>query len=300
MRILVSGSTGLIGAALVDRLKGQGHEIVRLTRSASGTPEPEIVWDPASGAIDRTALENLDAVVHLAGENLFGWWNAEKKQKIRDSRINGTALLAHALADLETKPRVLVSASAIGYYGDRGNELLDESSLQGAGFLAQVCHEWEEATAPASAAGIRVINTRFGIVLSPAGGALKLMLPVFKAGLGGPIGDGQNYMSWIAIEDACGSIDYLLNNDTFSGPVNIVAPEAVTNKEFTQSLATAVSRPAIFRFPKALAKTLLREMADEMLLPSVRVAPARLAGVGFQHQYPTLETALRAQLDKHH
>ncbi|MCC6143793.1 MAG: TIGR01777 family protein [Candidatus Hydrogenedentes bacterium] len=293
MKVLVTGSTGLIGSAVVDRLKGEGHEVCRLVRGTRGFREQEINWDPDADLIDAERLEGLDGVVHLAGENISSRWDAEKKRRIRESRVKGTALLCHALAGLSRRPQVLVSASAIGYYGSRGDQVMTEDARAGEGFLAEVCQGWEEATAPARAAGIRVVNLRIGVVLSGEGGALDKMLPPFRLGLGGQVGDGKQYMSWISQRDLVRAVEFCLTNETMAGPVNATSPNAVTNHEFTKTLGHVLSRPTVIPVPAVLLRGLFGEMADEMLLASTRCAPQRLEAAGFTFEDADLEATLR-------
>ncbi|MCO6459254.1 MAG: TIGR01777 family oxidoreductase [Pirellulaceae bacterium] len=297
MRIAITGSTGLVGSALVPFLTTGGHQVQRIVR---GKPsDGECQWDPNAGTIDAASLEGVDAVVHLAGENIAGGrWTAARKQRIRDSRVLGTRLLAETLARLRQPPRVLVSASAIGFYGDRGDEQLDESSAAGSGFLVEVAQQWEQATQPAADAGIRVVNARFGVILSPLGGALKTMLPPFRLGLGGVIGSGQQYMSWIGLDDAVGALHFALMTDQLRGPVNVVAPEPLTNREFTRTLGKVLHRPTIFPVPAPLARLGLGEMADHLLLCSVRVYPRRLQEQAYAFRNPDLEGALRHLLGR--
>jgi uncharacterized protein (TIGR01777 family) len=291
MKCLVSGAGGLIGSSLVASLTAGGHQVTRLTRA--GSEAGSIAWDPATGVQDRDALEGHDAVVHLAGENIAGRWTAAKKRRIADSRIIGTRSLCAALAALQRPPNVLVCASAIGYYGDRGDEMLDERSPAGTGFLAETCRAWEEAAEGARGRGIRVVPLRFGVVLSRRGGALARMLTPFRLGLGGRIGDGSQYMSWVAIDDAVGALEHALAREDLSGPVNAVSPAPVTNREFTATLARVLSRPAVFPMPAAAARLVFGEMADALLLASARVTPARLLATGYPFRHPALEGALR-------
>jgi uncharacterized protein (TIGR01777 family) len=280
-------------------LKTSGHELVRLVRSTPKDLSSEVYWSPAKGEINAGALEGLDAVVHLAGENLAdGRWTDEKKRSIRESRVNGTKLLSETLARLKEKPGVLISASAVGFYGDRGDELLDERSSSGQDFLAEVCREWELATQAAAGSGVRVVNLRFGVIFSREGGALAKMLTPYRMGVGGKLGSGRQYMSWITIDDAVGAINHALVTETLRGPVNVVAPEAVTNGEFTKTLGHVLSRPTIFTVPAFAARLAFGEMADATLLSSQRVVPAVLKESGFVFKYPDLESALKHVLNE--
>jgi uncharacterized protein (TIGR01777 family) len=299
MIIVVTGSSGLVGTALVDALQADGHLVRRMVRREVQDTEREIRWDPAAGWIDAGELEGVDAVVHLAGENLADHrWNEKVKQEIRDSRVLGTRLLTEALATLANKPSILCCASAIGYYGDRGDELLDETSPPGSGFLADVCQAWEAASALARDAGIRVVNLRLGVVLSKEGGALTKMLLPFKLGAGGVIGSGQQYWSWIALDDLVKVIKFALEGSDLAGPINAVAPVPVTNREFTKTLGHVLKRPTIFPMPAFAARLALGEMADEMLLASARVEPGVLTRSGFSFAHPELEGALRSSLHR--
>lgn len=296
MRIVVTGSTGLVGSRLVPTLKSKGHEVFRLVRHKPNDAT-EIYWDPGEGTLSGVDLEGLDAVIHLAGENLAeGRWTDEKKKRIRESRVQGTTLLSETLASLNRKPQVLVSASAVGIYGSRGDEILTEQSASGSDFLSEVCREWELATQPAAQAGIRVVNMRFGVILSREGGALKKMLFPFRMGVGGKLGSGKQYMSWVAIEDAVGAIEHALERDSLRGPVNVVAPGAATNYEFTKALGHALSRPTIFPVPAFAARLVFGEMADATLLASQRVEPERLKESGYIFKYAELKDALRHAL----
>jgi uncharacterized protein (TIGR01777 family) len=290
-RILVSGVSGPIGAALLPSLKTSGCSVVRLVRGAA-TGEGQIAWNPAA-AIAPETVSGFDAVIHLAGEGIFGRWTAAKKAKIRDSRIAGTMNLAQALARAEEKPKVFVCGSAIGYYGNRGDEILREESAPGTGFLAQVCQEWEEATMPAVQADIRTAHLRTGIVLSPKGGALGAMLLPFKLGLGGRTGDGGQWMSWIDVQDMVGAIHHILKNDLMQGAVNMVAPRPVTNAEFARTLAGVLSRPAIFPMPAFAAKLAFGEMGEELLLGSQKVEPGKLISSGYPFRYRELRQSLQ-------
>jgi uncharacterized protein (TIGR01777 family) len=253
------------------------------------------VWDPA-GAIAPEAVSGFDAVIHLAGESIFGRWTADKKRKIRDSRVLGTLNVASALARAERKPKVFVCGSAIGYYGDRGDEALSEQAAPGTGFLAEVCREWEEAAAPAVQAGIRTAHLRTGIVLSPKGGALGAMLLPFKMGLGGRTGNGRQWMSWIDVQDMVGGIQHILKNEVLRGPVNMVAPEPVTNAEFAKTLASVLGRPAIFPMPAFAAKLAFGEMGEELLLGSQKVEPGKIVGSRYQFRYRELRGSLEGLL----
>lgn len=294
MKVLVSGATGFIGKAVVERLSHQGHEIWRLVRREPA--RQEVHWDPEDGDFAAGALEGFDAVVHLAGENIAGRWTAAKKKRIRNSRTDGTRYLSNALAGLARRPKVYLCASAIGYYGDRGSELLSEGSTPGSGFLAEVCREWESATTLARESGIRVVNLRIGMVLDGQGGGLAKMLLPFKLGAGGILGDGQQYMSWVSLADVVGVIEFALQNEALKGPVNTVAPQAVTNYEFTKTLGKVLHRPTIFPMPAAAAKIVFGEMAEALLLASTRVEPKALISAGYAFKHPQLEACLRAVL----
>jgi hypothetical protein len=293
LRIAVSGATGLIGGALAQRLSRDGHEVVPLVRRPPQPSERAIAWDPARGTIDRAALEGCDAVVHLAGENVFGRWTATKKRRIRESRVAGTRLVSEAIAGLERRPRVLLAASAVGYYGDQGAVELTEQSSSGADFLADVARDWEAATAPASRAGVRVANLRFGVVLDPSGGILAKMLPAFRLGLGGPIGSGAQYFPWIALEDVLGAILHVLATDSLSGPVNITAPHPVTQLEFVRTLGRVLRRPALLPVPLLALRLVFGREAAALMGSGQRVLPARLVAAGFRFRAPEIEPALR-------
>jgi uncharacterized protein (TIGR01777 family) len=293
MVIAISGSSGLIGTALVRYFEGRANEVRPIVRRAARTPG-EISWDPERETIDAKRLEGVDAVINLAGENLAQRWSGETKRRIRDSRVKGTATLVRAISSLSTKPSVLLSGSAIGIYGSqRGDEPLDEASTLGSDFLASVCVEWESAAAPATDVGVRVVALRTGLVLSRDGGVLaKLLLP-FQLGVGGPIGNGRQWMSWISIGDYVRAAASLLRSPSIAGPVNVVAPNPVTNAEFAQTLGRVIRRPTMFKVPRFALKLVMGEMADDTILASQRVRPRRLLESGFDFEQPTLESALR-------
>ena len=303
MKVIVTGSTGLVGSALVRSLLADGHEVTRLVRGGSqGFRAPgtaAVHWDPEKGTVDAAELEGHDAAVHLAGEPIAeGRWDVEKKRRIIESRRQGTRLIAGALAGLTRKPGVLVSASATGFYGDRGDEVLREESASGEDFPSEICREWEKATLAASQAGIRVVHLRIGVVLSGEGGALEKMMAPFKLGLGGRIGSGRQYMSWITLEDLVGVIRRAIDDEALRGPVNAVAPRPVTNEEFTRALGRVLSRPTFFAMPAFAARLAFGEMADALLMASSRVEPARLREAGFEFRQPEIEGALRSVLKK--
>ena len=297
MHIAVTGASGLVGSALVPFLTTRGHRVTRLVRKSPGTNE--VGWDLAEGIRELSRLEGVDAVVHLAGESIAaGRWTEARKAEIRRSRVQGTRRLCESLARLGRPPKALVTASAVGFYGDRGDETLTEGSAPGGDFLARLCQEWEAATEPASRAGIRVVHLRFGMILSPAGGALKKMLLPFKLGVGGRIGSGAQYMSWITIDDAIGAIQHVITAEPLRGPVNAAAPAPVTNAEFTRVLARVLSRPAVAPMPAFVARLAFGELADALLLSSQRVMPARLQASGYGFQFPEIEPALRHLLSR--
>jgi uncharacterized protein len=296
MRVLVSGAKGLIGSALIPELEAGGHKVDRLTRSPRSGED--IRWDPDAGTIEGD-LAGYEAVIHLAGESIAeGRWTAERKRRILESRKKGTYLLAEKIAGLPEPPSVMVSASAIGYYGDRGNELLTEESESGTIFLSEVCKEWEAAAGPAREAGVRVVHPRFGIVLSTEGGALGTTLPIFKLGGGGKIGSGRQYWSWVSLDDVVGAIVHVIDTDALNGPLNVVAPDPPTNAEYTRVLGHVLGRPTFFAVPAPAARIALGAMADNLLLASARVEPAKLEETGYEYRYPELEGTLRHLLEK--
>jgi hypothetical protein len=298
MKVAITGASGLVGSALVPFLTTGGHEVVRLVRRAPKSKD-EARWDPDAGEIDAAALEGVDAVLHLSGENIAGArWTEARKALLRSSRVGPTSLLARTLAGLTRKPKVLVSASAIGAYGDRGDAWVTEKDAPADDFLGRLSVEWEQAAAPAREAGIRVVHPRIGLVLTPAGGALGKMLRPFKAGLGGVLGPGTQYMSWIAIDDLLGVIHHVLDRDELSGPVNAVAPEPVTNAVFTRTLGRVLGRPTIAPAPAFALRLAFGEMADAALLSSTRVRPERLEATGYRFRFPRLEPALRHLLGR--
>jgi uncharacterized protein len=298
MKVLVTGSSGLVGSALAPRLAAEAHQVTRLVRPKTRPAAGQVVWDPDAGRLDPASIEGFDAVVHLAGENIASRrWSGEQKRRIRDSRVKSTRLLATTLKQLSQPPRVLVCASAVGYYGDRGDELLTEESAPGSGLLPQVCREWEDAAELAGPA-IRVVKLRFGAVLSAAGGALGRMLPPFKAGLGGILGNGRQFMSWIAVDDAIGVIEHALVDESLCGPVNAVTPQPVTNRDFTKALGRALGRPTLFPVPSFVLRLAFGELAEALLLASARVVPARLQSSGYSFRYPDLPGALKHLLHK--
>lgn len=299
MRIAITGSRGLVGSALTKLALEQGHEIVRYVRPGAGgkVAQADFEWDPAAGTMDASGLAGCGAVVNLAGENIAaGRWTTALKRELRESRLRSTELLSKTLAESSDKPQCLVSASAIGFYGDAGNEVLTEQSHAGAGFLADLCQEWEQATQIASDAGIRVVNLRIGVVLSARGGALAKMLTPFKLGAGGIVGDGRQFWSWILLADLVRSILYCVETPALAGPVNAVSPNPMTNSDFTKTLASVLHRPALIPMPAFAAKLALGEMADHLLLCSARVTPQRLVDAGFEFTCPELEPALQAAL----
>ncbi len=296
-RILISGASGLIGSALVSSLESHGCKVTRLVRRETGDAS-HVRWDPMH-EVPPDLVSGFDTIIHLSGETVAGRWTAKKKTRIRDSRVVSTQNLSNGLAKTATPPKTFICASAIGYYGSRGDEILNEASPSGTGFLAAVCQEWEAATEAAAHAGIRSVNLRIGLVLSPNGGALKQMLLPFRLGLGGKIGSGLQWWSWIHIEDLVCALHHVLQNESLKGPVNMTSPSPVTNSEFAQILAGVLKRPAMLRVPAFAARLALGELAEEGLLASARVKPKRLIENGFEFRYPRLERALATLLDRH-
>lgn len=293
MKVLISGSSGLIGLALVRALEENEHEVVRLVRTNDPMLKGCLCWDPQHVEVDPKKFEGYDALINLAGENIAsGRWTPDKKRKIRDSRVLGTRMLSELIAHLDKPPKLLINASAIGYYGNRDDEVLHEGSPPGEGFLSKVCQEWEGATEAAEVRGIRVIKLRTGMVLSSKGGALQKMLIPFRLGLGGIIGSGKQYMSWIHLDDVVGIILHVMEKEIVQGPVNVVAPEAVTNYTFTKTYGKVLHRPTIFPLPAFFARLMLGEMADELLLASTRVSPDVLLNSHYAFKHPSLDEAL--------
>jgi uncharacterized protein (TIGR01777 family) len=290
LNILVSGTSGPIGSALIRALTASGHRVTRLVRRPPAAPG-EVEWDPMQ-PVPPEKVSGYDAVIHLSGESIASHWDGKKRQAIRDSRVISTRNLAQALAQSAVKPRVLITASAIGYYGNRGQEMLTENSVPGYNFLGMVCREWEASTEPAKAAGIRTVQLRIGIMLSLTGGALKQMVKPFRFGLGGIIGNGKQYWSWVAIEDVVGAAQHALTHEGLSGPVNVVAPNPVTNIEFTRAIAQVVRRPALFPLPPFAVRLFFGQMGEELMLASARVLPSKLEASGYKFRYPELKPAL--------
>ncbi len=297
MRVLITGSSGLIGTALSRSFGERGYEIVRLVRKP--VSQSDISWNPDRGELTLSPDQQFDVVVHLAGENIgAGRWSATRKKRILASRVDGTKTLVSALTSLQAKPPVLISASAVGYYGDRSDEIMREENRPGSGFLSEVCQRWEEATKPAKQHGIRTVNLRMGVVLARHGGALAKMLLPFKLGLGGKFGDGRQYWSWVALDDLVAAVHHVVYDDAISGPVNLVAPHPVTNAEFTKTMGKVLNRPTVLGVPSFALKLLLGEMAGPLLLESTRVEPAKLLASRFEFKYPDLEPALRSVLGR--
>jgi hypothetical protein len=297
MQILVSGSTGLVGRALVSHLEAAGHEITPLVRPETSNAEGGIPWEPSSGAIDESRLEGFDAAVHLAGESINQRWTDAAKRRIRESRVQGTRLLAGALAELDDPPSVLVSSSAVGYYGDRGDTWLEEDADPGDLFISEVCQRWEEESRAAAENGVRVVNLRTGIVLSDEGGALPQMLPPFKFGLGGQLGSGDQYMSWVTRDDVVHIVEHVIETESIEGPVNVCTPEPVTNGTFTETLGAVLGRPTVLWVPAFGVRVMFGQMGEELLLASARMRPAKLEATGYTWEYPALKPALEHVLN---
>jgi uncharacterized protein len=292
MKIAIAGASGLVGSALIPSLTSDGVAITRLVRS---TPKSgEIEWHPNQDSVNAQLLDGFDVIINLAGENIAGGrWTDDQKRKIRDSRVNGTHLLSEAITNMSVKPNAFVCASATGIYGDRDDETLDEQSESGGGFLAGVCREWEKACEPAIKAGVRVVNLRIGPVLAREGGMLSKLLTPFKMGMGGKVGSGKQFISWVALDDVVGAIRLAINQPNIRGPLNVVSPNPVTNEEFTRTLGHVLNRPTALAMPAFAARLAFGEMADEMLLASQKVIPKKLISMGFEFSYPTLENAMR-------
>ena len=296
-RIVISGASGLVGRSLLKLLTSRGHVVLRLVREQPRS-DSEIAWDPVRGELESTALEDVHTVVHLAGANIAERrWSEARKRVLLESREHGTRLLCETLARTRKPPELLIAASAVGYYGDRGDEWLDEQSAPGQGFLPELCQAWEAATEPARGAGIRVVNLRLGVVLAAQGGALARMRTPFRLGVGGVVGNGRQYLSWIALEDVLRVVEHLIASSEVAGPLNAVAPAPVTNREFTRILARVLHRPAILPVPAFLCRAVFGELGQTLLLEGARVCCARLEGSGFRFRYRELESALRAELE---
>ena len=297
LTVAIGGASGLVGGHLADYLTTAGHRVIKLVRRPAAGPD-EVTWDPAAGVLDPAALRGVDAVVNLSGESLFGVWTASKRQKIMASRAQATRTLVKAIVAMDAPPGVFVSGSAVGAYGSLGGEAVTEETALGSGFLADVCRAWEEAARPASDAGVRVVHPRMGIVVSAAGGAVAAMLPAFKAGAGIRLGGGDQYWAWVDLDDALGALEWLIHDEEISGPVNVTAPEPVTNREFTKILGHVLRRPAVLVAPQPVVARGLGGMGQEMLLASQRAVPARLRARGFRFEFAELENALRYELGK--
>ena len=295
--IAITGASGMVGAALATVLRGSGHTPVNITRKASSVSEGRLIWDPASGLKNPSLLEAVDTVVHLAGENIAaGRWTAALKDRIRRSRVEGTRSLVKSIAAISHRPKTFICASAIGFYGERGDTPLDENAVAGKGFLADVCRDWEQEAEAATELGLRVVKVRIGVVLSPKGGALAKMLLPFKLGVGGIIGSGKQYWSWIGLHDLVRIIAFCVEHDTIHGAVNAVSPNSMTNYDFTKAVGRVLHRPTLFPMPAFVAKLVLGEMADELLLASTHVIPKKLRAEGFEFHFPELVGCLEHEL----
>jgi uncharacterized protein (TIGR01777 family) len=293
MKILLSGSSGLIGSHIISNFDKKKYHLIRLVRNDKDISDDTIFWNPSKGALDKSKLNGLDVVIHLAGENISSArWTRKQKEKITNSRVNTTSLLAKTLIELKESPKLFICASATGYYGNRNDELLDEESTPGEGFLADVCKKWEAAANPVRKARIRTIHLRFGVVLSNKGGAFKKMLSPFKLGIGGIFGNGQQYMPWITIDDILGILEHVIQNKNITGSINVVTPNPIINSQYTKLLGELLSRPTILRIPAISLKILLGQMADELLLSSARVIPKKLIESGYQFKFPEIKSAL--------
>jgi uncharacterized protein len=297
MKVVVTGASGLVGSALVPVLESAGYEVIKLVRRRTNRPN-EREWDPF-GEPDPSVVDGADAVVHLAAETIKGWWTRHKKERILESRVRGTEMIAKSIAAAQPKPRVFVSASGIGYYGHRKDEILTEESTPGRGFLADLAKYWERAARPAEQAGVRTVLLRTGVVLSGHGGALQAMLPSFRMGMGGPVSSGKQYWPWITLDDMVRIIQFAIENDSLSGPVNVCAPQQTTNREFTRALAKVLHRPAWFPLPSVVVTLVLGEMGQEALLTSTRADPQKLKAVGFSYRHPEIQEALASVLKPH-
>jgi uncharacterized protein (TIGR01777 family) len=294
VKVALTGASGLLGPALIRSLRGDGHDVLRLVRRVPTAPD-EVQWDPATGEVDLAALTGVDAVIHLAGANLGGRpWTPAHRRNVMDSRVSGTRTIASALARMDPRPRVLLSASGVGYYGPRGDQVLDETASAGDSYIAQIARQWEESTAAAAEAGVRVVTMRTGVVVSGRGGALAKLIPLFRLGLGGRLGSGRQYWSWIGLHDYVRAVRFLLDRDDISGAVNVCTPEPVTNAEFTKALARAVHRPAFLAVPGFALRLPLRDFAKD-LLGGQRVMPRRLLDAGFTFDEPILDSALERE-----
>jgi uncharacterized protein (TIGR01777 family) len=299
MKILISGASGLVGTALTAVFRREGHTVGHLVRPGGPARPGDIRWDPTSATVERAALEASDALVHLSGANISGGrWTPARKQVLRSSRVDTTRFLVDSLSRLGRKPRVFISASAVGYYGSRGDEVLTESMRPGTDFLSALARDWETEASRAQASGIRTVMLRFGVILSSSGGALPRMMTPFKFGVGGPLADGEQWMSWIALEDVIGIVRFAIANAELSGPVNVVAPNPVRNGDFSRVLAKVLHRPAVFSAPRLVLRLALGEMADALLLVSQRAHPAKLLAMGYRFRFDDLGTALREIIDR--